>query len=96
MFDSHSNLSSAKEQLNQVLSSLLAEYHRKKCYIGLRFEQGKRDMIQINVPADQISTLLQEKPSTGNDPDSGKNRPEIKGHAEEVKDYIIKRIQQDK
>jgi DNA sulfur modification protein DndB len=96
MSDTNSTLSSATEQLNQVLSSLLAQYHRKKCYIGLRFEQGKRDMIQINVPADQISTLLQEKPSTGNDPDSGKNRPEIKGHAQEVKDYIIKRIQQDK
>ena len=95
MSDHYSTLSQSIEQLNHVLSSLFAQYHRKKSYIGLRFEQGKREMIQINVPADEIPALLQEKPSTGNDPDSGKNRPELKGHAQEVKDYIIKRIKED-
>ena len=96
MPDQYSSLSTAIEQLSQALSSLLTKYHRKKSYIGLRFEQGKRDMIQINVPADDLPMLLQEKPSTGNDPDSGKNRPEIKGHAQEVKDYLRKRIKEDK
>lgn len=96
MPDQYSSLSTIVEQLSQALSSLLTKYHRKKSYIGLRFEQGKREMIQINVPADDLPMLLQEKPSTGNDPDSGKNRPEIKGHAQEVKDYLRKRIQEDK
>lgn len=96
MPDHYSSLSASIEHLSQVLSSLLSQYHRKKSYIGLRFEQGKRDLIQINVPADDLPMLLQEKPSTGNDPDSGKNRPEIKGHAQEVKDYLRKRIREDK
>lgn len=96
MPDQYSSLSAAIEQLSQALSSLLTKYHRKKSYIGLRFEQGKREMIQINVPADDLPMLLQEKPSTGNDPDSGKNRPEIKGHAQEVKDYLRKRIKEDR
>jgi DNA sulfur modification protein DndB len=52
-------------------------------------------MVQINIPADDLPTLLQAKPSTGNDPDSGKNRPEIKGHAEEVNQYILKRVRND-
>ena len=47
-------------------------------------------MLQINVPAQDLPTLLQAKPSTDNDPDSGKNRPEVKGHAEEIKDYLLK------
>ena len=53
-------------------------------------------MVQINVPADDLPTLLQAKPSIGNDPDSGKNRPEVKGHAEEIKEYIIDRAMKDK
>ncbi len=53
-------------------------------------------MVQINVPADDLPTLLQAKPSTDNDPDSGKNRPEVKGHAEEIKEYILKRVENSK
>jgi len=52
-------------------------------------------MVQINIPAEDLPTLLQAKPSTGNDPDSGKNRPEVKGHAEEIKQYILKRARND-
>jgi DNA sulfur modification protein DndB len=53
-------------------------------------------MIQINVPANDLPSLLQEKPSVGNDPKSGKHRPEIKGHVEEIKQYIVERTTQDK
>ncbi|TAD82214.1 MAG: hypothetical protein EA000_18285, partial [Oscillatoriales cyanobacterium] len=66
-----------------------------KCYPGLIFQQGKRKMVQINIPANDLPTLLQAKPSTGNDPDSGKNRPEVKGHAEEIKEYILKQASRD-
>lgn len=84
------------KQLNNALASYVAQYYRDKFYLGLSFEQGKRKMIQINVPATDLPTLLQAKPSHGNDPDSGKNRPVIKGHAQEVKEYLLKRIKQDK
>jgi DNA sulfur modification protein DndB len=85
----------SSQKLEEVLEPYFAKYHRQKCYPGLTFQQGKRKMVQINIPADDLPTLLQAKPSTGNDPDSGKNRPEIKGHAEEVKQYILKRARND-
>lgn len=47
-------------------------------------------MLQINVPGADIVNL-QAKPLTANNPDSGKDRPEIKGHVEEIKDYIVER-----
>lgn len=84
------------QRLDELLEPYFAKYHRQKCYPGLIFQQGKRKMVQINVPADDLPTLLQAKPSTGNDPDSGKNRPEVKGHAEEIKEYIIDRAMKDK
>jgi DNA sulfur modification protein DndB len=84
------------KRLDEFLEPLFAQHHRQKCYPGLIFQQGKRKMLQINVPADDLPTLLQAKPSTGNDPDSGKNRPEVKGHAEEIKDYICKRAEKSK
>lgn len=79
------------QQLDDLLDPYFAKYHRQQCYPGLIFQQGKRKMVQINVPAHDLPALLQAKPSTGNDPDSGKNRPEVQGHAEEIKQYILKR-----
>ncbi|MGK7939937.1 MAG: DNA sulfur modification protein DndB [Crocosphaera sp.] len=96
MFDSISDHKELSQSLNQALESYLSKFYREKCYLGLRFRQGKRDMIQINVPAHDLPTLLQAKHSENNDPDSGKNRPEVQGHAEEVKQYIVKRIQKNK
>ncbi len=81
--------------IDDLLAPYFAKYHREKCYPGLIFQQGKRKMVQINIPANDLPTLLQARPSTGNDPDSGKNRPEVKGHAEEVKQYILKRTKRD-
>lgn len=85
----------SSQKLDEVLSPYFAKHHREKCYPGLTFQQGQRKMVQINIPADDLPTLLLAKPSTGNDPDSGKNRPEVKGHAEEVKQYILKRARND-
>lgn len=83
-------------QIDEAIEPLFAKYHRQKCYLGLIFQQGKRTMIQINVPAHDLPTLLQAQPSQGNDPDSGKNRPEIKGHAKEIKEYILDRVHKGK
>ncbi|MEP0885274.1 DNA sulfur modification protein DndB [Trichocoleus sp. ST-U3] len=82
--------------LDELLESYFAKYHPHRCYPGLIFQQGKRTMIQINVPANDLPTLLQERPATDNDPHSGKHRPEIKGHAEQIQKYITKRIKQDR
>lgn len=96
MLDINPSVPDPKNQLNQVIERLFGEYHRDKCYPGLIFQQGNRQMVQINVPAHELPTLLQAKPSTDNDPDSGKNRPEVEGHAEEVKQYILKRVRNKK
>jgi DNA sulfur modification protein DndB len=63
MFDSHIESSEVSQNLRQVLESYLSKFYREKCYLGLRFRQGKRDMIQINVPAHDLPILLQTKHS---------------------------------
>ncbi|MFY7802384.1 MAG: DNA sulfur modification protein DndB [Limnoraphis robusta] len=84
-------------RIDAILAPLFSKYSQEYCcYLGLTFPQGKRQMIQINVPARDIPTLLEAKPSEDNDPDSGKNRPVVKGHAEEIKDYIVHHAEQDK
>ncbi|MBE9142166.1 DNA sulfur modification protein DndB [Planktothrix mougeotii] len=90
------DISELTQAIRSVLEHLFSQNYRQQCYLGLSLQQGKRQMIQINVPARDLATLLQAKPSLNNDPDSGKNRPEVKGHAEEIKDYIKKRVSQDK
>jgi DNA sulfur modification protein DndB len=95
MSDNNSPESDRAPRIDELLAPYFAKYHREKCYPGLIFQQGKRKMVQINIPANDLPTLLQAKPSTGNDPDSGKNRPEVKGHAEEIKQYILKRARRD-
>jgi DNA sulfur modification protein DndB len=83
--------SEVKGNFSALIEPFFSKYHRDRCYLGLIFQQGKRTMLQINVPASDFSSLLQAKPSTGNDPDSGKNRPEVEGHADEIKKYILDR-----
>ncbi|MEG4303677.1 DNA sulfur modification protein DndB [Microcoleus sp. D3_18a_C4] len=95
MSDNNPPQSDRAPRIDELLAPYFAKYHREKCYPGLIFQQGKRKMVQINIPANDLPTLLQAKPSTGNDPDSGKNRPEVKGHAEDIKQYILKRARND-
>jgi DNA sulfur modification protein DndB len=83
-------------KFSSFIEPFFSEHHRSRCYIGLIFNQGKRKMLQINVPASDFSGLLQAKPSTDNDPDSGKNRPEVKGHTEEIKKYIVDHAEKEK
>ncbi len=88
--------SDTNQKLDSLLEPYFSEHYRERCYPGLIFQQGKRRMVQINVPASDFSGLLQAKPATANDPDSGKNRPEVKGHANEIKTYIIERVRKSK
>lgn len=88
--------SEMNQKIDSILEPYFSKYHRERCYPGLIFQQGKRKMVQINVPARDLPILLQAIPSKNNDPDSGKNRPEVKGHAEEIKDYIVERAKANK
>jgi len=48
----NSNLSERNQDnqaLFQILQPYMAKYYREKYYLGLVFEQGKRQMLQINV-----------------------------------------------
>ncbi len=95
--DSNNNVSpEIKANFISVVAPLFSEHYLESCYPGLIFHQGKRKMLQINVPAKDLPTLLQGKPSDKNDPDSGKNRPEVKGHAKEIKDYVVERAKANK
>jgi DNA sulfur modification protein DndB len=92
----NSNLSDIRANFITLVAPLFSEHYLESCYPGLIFYQGKRKMLQINVPAKDLPTLLQAKPSTKNDPNSGKNRPEVKGHAKEIKDYVVERVKAQK
>ncbi len=98
MFDNTSDSSELSQNIQQVLESYLSKFYREKCYLGLRFRQGKRTIIQINVPVHDLPLFCYYKQSISenNDPDSGKKRPEVQGHTEEIKQYIVKRVKQDK
>ena len=85
-----------KTEFRALIEPFFSQYHRERCYLGLIFQQGKRTMLQINVPAADLPVLLQAKPSTDNDPDSGKNRPEVPGHGNEIKRYIVDRVKKEK
>lgn len=88
--------SKLKQQFELLLESFLSKNSRERCYLGLIFQQGKRTMLQINITARDLPNLLQAKPATANNPESGKDRPEISGHADEIKQYILERVSQEK
>lgn len=79
------------QRIESLLEPYFSKHHRERCYPGLIFQQGKRTLLQFNVPASDLANLLQTKPATSNNPESGKDRPEIKGHADEIKEYIVER-----
>lgn len=96
MFENKSHETLGNQGLDRFLDPYFSQHHRDRCYLGLIFEQGKRKMVQINVPGTDLPALLRAKPSTNNDPDSGKNRPEVKDHVDEIKEYILKRAEKGK
>lgn len=88
-----------EEAFKHIVKDYMYEhYDDSKWYPALEFKQGGRTMLQINVPASLLPTLLKAKPSDGanNNPHSGKNRPVIKGHAEEIRQYVVDRAKTGK
>jgi DNA sulfur modification protein DndB len=85
-----------KAQFSSFIEPFFSKYHRERCYPGLILRHGKRKMLQINIPPGDFPALLVIKPATENDPDSGRQRPEVPGHADEIKNYIIEQAQKGK
>lgn len=83
-------------ELHSILQAYFITKDNERCYPGLIFYHGKRTILQINVCAIDLPNLLQAKPASANNPESGKDRPEIPGHAEEIKQYIIDRVLSNK
>ena len=82
-----------KAQFSSFIEPFFSKYHRERCYPGLILRHGKRTMLQINIPAGDFPSLLVIKPATENDPDSGRQRPEVPGHADDIKnpdEYVDK------
>jgi DNA sulfur modification protein DndB len=85
-----------RNKFSAFIQQFFFQYYSERCYLGLIFKQGKRNMLQINIPAYDFPSLLVTKPATANDPDSGKQRPEVPGHADEIKQYIIEHAKRNK
>jgi DNA sulfur modification protein DndB len=85
-----------KAQFSSFIEPFFSKYHRERCYPGLILRHGKRKMLQINIPPGDFPALLVVKPATENDPDSGRQRPEVPGHADEIRNYIIEKAQKGK
>ncbi len=95
--DNNNNVSSEiKANFSTLVAPFFEAHYRDSCYPGLIFQQGKRKMLQINIPAGDFPALLVAKPATDDDPESGKQRPEVPGHAEDIKNYIIEQAQKEK
>ncbi|MEH1900830.1 MAG: DNA sulfur modification protein DndB [Nostoc sp.] len=95
--DSNNNVSpEIKAKFSALIAPFFEEHYRDSCYPGLIFRQGKRTMLQINIPARHFPALLVAKPAKDDDPESGKQRPEVPGHADDIKNYIIKQAQKEK
>jgi len=86
----------AKQFQEVIEKHILDSYGKAQCYPALIFHQGKREMVQINVPAIEVPALLKAKPSNENDPNSGKNRPLDTKHADGIKEYISHRTKANK
>lgn len=83
-------LSEAENSVGNILAQIieplrLETYGRERVYFGLGDYQGKRLIIQFPVYFSEIPTLVPVV-----------NRPVIATHVQEIKDYILHRIQSDK
>jgi DNA sulfur modification protein DndB len=96
MSDNNPPESDRDPRIDELLAPYFAKYHRDRRYPALIFEYGKRTVLQINVPSRDLPNLLQAKPVSANNPASGKHRREIKGHADDIKQYICKRLKKNK
>lgn len=87
----NSELTQAIQQSIQPI--MVMGYRKGQTFLAVGAQHGERLMLQINVHATEIPTLLRSRSvaEDSNDPSSGKNRPVNEKHVEGIKDYIIER-----
>lgn len=87
----NSELTQAIQQSIQPI--MVQGYRRGQTFLAVGAQHGERLMLQINVHATEIPTLLRSRSvaEDSNDPSSGKNRPVNDKHVEAIKDYIVER-----
>jgi DNA sulfur modification protein DndB len=83
----------AKGIQNAIQPIMVQGYRTAQTFLACGAKQGDRLMLQINVHATEIPTLLRNRSVdvNSNDPRSGKNRPVNEKHVQAIKDYIIER-----
>ena len=72
-------------------------YRKGQTFLAIGSQHGKRLMLQINVHASEIPTLLTSRniPENSNNPNSGKNRPINDNHVIKIKNYLKESIKAD-
>ncbi|ACB51496.1 hypothetical protein cce_2146 [Crocosphaera subtropica ATCC 51142] len=86
------------ESIQQSIQPIMVKGYRKgQTFLAVGSQHGKRLMLQINVHASEIPTLLTSRnvPEDSNNPNSGKNRPINDNHVRKIKNYIKERIKAD-
>jgi DNA sulfur modification protein DndB len=87
----HDELANA---IKKALEPIMVQgYRTTDTFLACGSEHGQRLMLQINVHAREIPTLLRTRSvnADSNDPRSGKNRPINDKHVQTIKDYIKER-----
>ncbi|MEL7034591.1 MAG: DNA sulfur modification protein DndB [Cyanobacteria bacterium J06592_8] len=84
------------DSIKQSVQPIMVEgYRRGQTFLAVGSKHGRRLMLQINVHATEIPTLLRSRSVSkdSNDSTSGKNRPVNEEHVKTIKSYIIERAQ---
>ncbi|NEP14568.1 MAG: hypothetical protein F6K14_31095 [Symploca sp. SIO2C1] len=84
------------QAIQQSIQPIMVDGYRKgQTFLAIGSQHGDRLMLQINVHAAEITTLLRSRSVTedSNSPNSGKNRPINDKHVESIKEYIVDRSQ---
>lgn len=84
------------QAIQQSIQPIMVQgYRRGQTFLAVGCQHGKRLMLQINVHATEIPTLLRSRSVNTDDgknnPNSGKNRPINLDHVKAIKNYIIER-----
>ncbi|PSB05181.1 DNA sulfur modification protein DndB [Merismopedia glauca] len=80
---------------NSIQPIMVEGYREGQTFLAIGSKHGNRRMLQINVHANEIPTLLRARSvaEESNNPNSGKNRPIDNRHVEKIKNYIRERAQ---
>jgi DNA sulfur modification protein DndB len=84
------------EAIQKSIQPIMVQgYRQGQTFLAIGAQHGERLMLQINVHATEIPTLLRSRSvaEDSNNPNSGKNRPINEKHVENIKNYLRERAQ---